>query len=210
MTKSMTQSAEQDHFIQQQILEQAVDWSMRLSQGELDEQDLAALAAWQQQSPLHLKAWQKMQQLQQTFEQLPTAVARPVLNQSSGSGWLKRSHYILLLATLAGLYLVYDLNQQQQWTADYRSGTAEFKQITLPDGGELRLDSASAIDVHYTEKSREIVLRKGQVWIKTAKDPQQRPFYVQTQYGQAQALGTEFAVELDQKQTWVKVEQGAD
>lgn len=199
----------QDQQQTQQILNEAADWCMRLSQGELSPQELQQLQIWQQQSSVHAKVWQKMQQLHHTFDQLPTEVARPILKQSISSSWRKRRHYMWVLAGLSLLYLGYSLNQQQQWTADYRTKVGEIEKIKLPDGGELYLDSASAIDLDYSAKQRNVVLRKGQIWIKTAKDQQQRPFFVQTQHGQMQALGTEFSVELDPKHSWVFVEQGA-
>ena len=193
----------------QQILAEAVDWSMRLSQDELSAQDLLELTAWQERSPLHGKAWQKIQQLNGTFAALPTELARPVLNQSTSTGWLKQRPLLYLLACVPVLYLANQLNQQQQWGADYRSPVGAQKSITLPDGGELYLDSGAAIDVNFDAEKREIVLRKGQIWVKTAKDPQQRPFFVQTKHGQAQALGTEFAVNLEAQQSWLMVEHGA-
>ncbi|WP_151810277.1 FecR family protein [Acinetobacter bereziniae] len=200
----------QDKQQTQQILNEAADWSMRLSQEELSPQQLEQLQAWQQQSSLHAKVWKKVQQLNHTFGQLPTEVARPILNQTKSFSSRKRSHYMWILLCLPLLCLLgYSLNQQQQWTAEYRTKVGEIEKIKLPDGGELYLDSASAIDLDYNDKQRNVVLKKGQIWIKTAKDQQHRPFYVRTQHGQMQALGTEFSVELDPQRSWVVVEQGA-
>lgn len=49
----------QDKQQTQQILNEAADWSMRLSQEELSPQQLEQLQAWQQQSSLHAKVWKK-------------------------------------------------------------------------------------------------------------------------------------------------------
>ena len=105
----------QDQQQTQQILNEAADWCMRLNQDELSPQELQQLQIWQQQSSVHAKVWQKMQQLHHTFDQLPTEVARPILEQSTSSSWKKRRHYMWVLAGLSLLYLGYSLNQQQQF-----------------------------------------------------------------------------------------------
>ena len=63
--------------------------------------------------------------------------------------------------------------------------------------------------MEYTGQKRNIVLRKGEIWIETHHDSQHRPFIVYTQQGQAQALGTKYLVKMDENHSYVAVVKGA-
>jgi transmembrane sensor len=77
--------------------------------------------------------------------------------------------------------------------ADVRSSEREWVSQTLPDGTRITLSGASAIDLHFDEKSRTVELLSGDIRVDVAKDAQ-RPFYVQTPLARIRALGTRFAV----------------
>lgn len=77
--------------------------------------------------------------------------------------------------------------------------------LTLPDGSRLTLNSASAVDLRFSELERRVLLRQGEVMIETAKDPIGRPFLVETEQGVARALGTRFSVRRDGSRSEVKV-----
>lgn len=77
--------------------------------------------------------------------------------------------------------------------ADVRSSEREWVSRTLPDGTQITLSGASAIDLHFDEKSRTVELLAGDIRVDVAKDAQ-RPFYVQTPLARIRALGTRFAV----------------
>jgi len=49
------------------IVEQASEWMMLHWGGELDADQRQAFAAWQHAHPEHRRAWQRLQQLQETF-----------------------------------------------------------------------------------------------------------------------------------------------
>lgn len=190
-----------------EILGQAVEWLIRIKQGSLTESEYQQLAEWQNRSRLHQKIWHKAIELEQKFQQLPPNIAMPVIQKQPLKSHL--NNWLLVLGILPTVYLIYWLNQQQQWTADYRSGTGEQTTVQLPDGGKIVLNTNSAIDVKYTAERRNITLRKGEIWIETHRDSQHRPFIVYTQQGQAQALGTKYLVKMDQNSSFVAVEKGA-
>ncbi|MCH7336699.1 FecR domain-containing protein [Acinetobacter sp. NIPH 2699] len=192
----------------QQILAQASAWLMRLQEKQLSPQELEQLQQWQQQSPLHQKIWQKALLLQTKFSDLPIDIALPVVQKVEHSSTQYYKKYLWLLAFLPLCSGLYFTSQQQQWFADYRSGTAERKSILLPDGGTILLNASSAIDVKYTKSQRTIILRKGEIWIETQHDQLNRPFFVTTQQGTAQALGTKYHVETMPDYSLVTVTQG--
>lgn len=99
--------------------------------------------------------------------------------------------------TLPSIFLRIVLVWKPLWLhmqADHISRIGEVVYISLPDGSELALNSNSAITLDFTENHRQIHLLKGEVFVKVFKDPQNRPFRVFSQHGQALALGTEFIV----------------
>ncbi|MCU4603458.1 FecR domain-containing protein [Acinetobacter ursingii] len=190
-----------------EILEQAAEWLMRMKQRALNEQERQQFEQWQNRSRLHQKIWHKAIELEQKFQQLPPNIVIPVIQKQALKSHL--NNWLLVLGLLPTVYLIYLFNQQQQWTADYRSGTGQQKTVPLSDGGKILLNANSAIDVEYTGQKRNIVLRKGEIWIETHHDSQHRPFIVYTQQGQAQALGTKYLVKMDENHSYVAVVKGA-
>lgn len=190
------------------ILEQAVDWLMRDQQQPLTADELEQLEQWRQQSAFHARAWNKVLELQGKFRTIPPHLAMPVLQDRHpvAASWKK---YLLVLGCLPVLWGIYYANQQQQWLADYRSTTGQRKTVHLPDGGQILMNANSAIDIDYSQKQRMVVLRKGEIWIETHHDRLNRPFYIKTRQGTAQALGTRYLVKMRPHIVLVAVEHGA-
>lgn len=192
----------------QQILEQAIEWLIRIQENELSSDELEQLRQWQLQSAVHQKVWEKALLLQTKFSDVPIDVVIPIVQKVSYSSKQYHKKYLWLLAFVPLCSSLYFTNQQMQWFADYRSGTGERKSITLPDGGIVLLNASSAIDVDYTNQQRTIRLRKGEIWIETRHDQLNRPFVVNTEQGSAQALGTKYLVKMVPEYSLVTVAQG--
>lgn len=64
------------------IVEQASEWLMLHWGGELDADQRKAFSNWQHAHPEHRRAWQRLQQLQETFGAVPAGCARAVLRDS--------------------------------------------------------------------------------------------------------------------------------
>ncbi|MCH4246257.1 MAG: FecR domain-containing protein [Acinetobacter populi] len=193
-----------------EIIKQASEWLVRLQEGDLSEEERQQLQQWQQQSTLHQRIWEKALQLQGKFSDLSVDVVRPVMDKMpQTNGHHSHKKYLWLLVIIPALSALYYGNEKQQWLADYRSSVGERKTIQLPDGGTIIMNARSAIDIKYSGQQRKIVLRKGEIWIETRHDALKRPFLVETSQGTAQALGTQYLVRLEPRQTFVAVNQGA-
>ena len=96
----------------------------------------------------------------------------------------------------------------QQWTADQRTAVGEQKNLQLPDGTQLLLNTQSAVDIAFNLHERRVMLLEGEVLISTAKDPGIRPFIVETPQGIARALGTRFCVRINGARSQVSVLEG--
>ena len=160
---------------------------------------------WLNESKHHQKAWQQIENLLGKFNQLPTNISAGILEKSE----LSRRELLTRLASVSAIapigWLSYQHLPWQTWQADYHTAIGESQKIALPDGGLLILNTNSAVDIIYDNKQRLVDLHQGEIIIHTAKDNSNRPFYVNTQHGSIQALGTQFLVRTDTKHSQVTV-----
>lgn len=94
-------------------------------------------------------------------------------------------------------------------SADHHTTIGEQRQLILADGGQLWLNTATAVDIRYQETGRNITLLDGEILIDTAPDALQRSFVVHTPQGSLRALGTRFAVQQQSSRVLLAVYQGA-
>lgn len=70
----------------------------------------------------------------------------------------------------------------------------EIRQLNLPDGSRVTLDTLSRVSVHYESATRLVRLEAGEALFEVAKDPL-RPFIVQAGNVRVRAVGTAFVVD---------------
>jgi transmembrane sensor len=85
-----------------------------------------------------------------------------------------------------------------------RTGVAETRIITLPDGSRVQLNARSAIAVDYAHDARRVSLLRGEAFFNVAPDAS-RPFSVSAGDGVVTALGTAFDVATEAGRTEVTV-----
>lgn len=198
-----------------QALQQAADWYAQLLEAEPQAEIHLRWRAWLEASEEHRHAWRYVQTVSQRFQPLSgglaSAAADTLLRPSTVMG---RRRVLKLTALFASGTLLSWLTYRHTplresllaASADYRSTTGEIKQLTLQDGTRLWLNTASAVDVRYDERRRQIILLSGDLLIDTARDS--RPFFVSSAQGQMQALGTRFSVEQQEGLTHLAVYNG--
>ncbi|QDQ88135.1 DUF4880 domain-containing protein [Alcaligenaceae bacterium SJ-26] len=182
-----------------EVIAAAADWLVRLREAP-SPADVEACTLWRQSHPHHELAWQRMAALGEqihdrtaSFGQLAGhALRHPQLGRPSRRQALK----VLATGGLVGLVIWqgYVHPARRRWVADYRTRPGEQRRIALADGGELLLNTASAVDIRYSGDQRLVVLQAGEVMIRTAPDRQNRPFVLQTRAGAITPVGTRFIV----------------
>lgn len=190
------------------IVEQASEWLMLHWGDDLDAEKRQAFVLWQQAHPEHQRAWQRLQQLQQTFGSVPVGCARAVLRDSPDPQ--RRAALKMLGVLLVAGGSGYLLQNQVAWRAtfaEHRTATGEIRHMTLGDGTRLDLNSDSAVDLRFTAQERRIKLIKGEVLLTSGHDPI-RPLIVETASGDVQALGTRFSVREMDDGTRVELYEG--
>ncbi|WP_411380663.1 FecR domain-containing protein [Pseudomonas sp. MPB26] len=198
--------------IDPQILGEAADWMVQLQSGSATDDDRRSIAQWQGRSAQHALAWQRAQAILEDFDSVPAAIAGDTLKRIGRKKSLGRRQALgLLLLAGPASWLAYRQKPWQPWTADQHTAVGEQRNVTLPDGTHLLVNTASSLNIAFTDQVRRIDLLQGEVMVTTAKDPAptHRPFIVQTRHGTARALGTHFSVRVDEQNSRVAVLEGA-
>ena len=216
---------------QEPVLAAAAAWMVRRQDGLTAEED-AELQAWLDADPSHGEALEELEQVwdrmddvpQQEVEKLKAGLqdAAPVLAPSttSGPGWLERlgrwarmpqtAFATLLVAVAAGWY-----GWQYHWpvyTQDVVTARGEQREIALPDGSTLWLDTATQAEIAFYHQRRMVRLREGQAQFQVQADTQ-RPFDVAAGDTRVTVVGTRFSVRhtttgMHSGDVGVQVEQG--
>lgn len=197
-------------------LQQAAHWYAQLQASNADAATQTAWRAWYEQGDMQRQAWQYVERIGQRFAPLRDDGdgALQALERARSNGHSRRQ-VLRAFSVLGGGALLGWATWQgtplsgvlMAWRADYRSGIGEIRQIALADGTRVWLNGTSALDTDYRGGSRQLRLLRGEVLIDTASDS--RPFFVDTEQGRLQALGTNFSVQLLDGQTRLNVFEGA-
>lgn len=198
----------------QEMLHAAMEWQVILWSGEVSPQEQCDFERWLQSNSQHSLVWQKVQQLNYQLGQVPDQLANRVLRQTAGVDHSRR--LVLGLGVVASLgVLGFGVGQTPQWqiaTADYRTARGERRNLTLPDGTQLLLNTASSVDVQFSASSRRLILQRGEIQIVTGADSGSgsiRPFCVETAAGVVRPIGTQFTVRQLDQNVQVQVSEGA-
>lgn len=190
-------------------LEAAARWYVDLRSDSPNEALREAHRHWLERDPRHLQAWERLGRLQGRLEQISPAVARSTLAAARAKRRDVLKVLSLLIASGAAGTLAWNTTALPTLMADQRTGTGERRRIRLDDGTQLHLNTATAVDIHYSASLREVRLLSGEILIQTARDANARPFIVHTPEGSIRALGTRFVVRHDGEYTTVSVQEHA-
>lgn len=189
----------------------AAQWLVRLRDGALSAAEQQQFDAWRTSHPDHLEAWRRAELVCQAM-----AIVPPALRQHQGERRRAVKHLAVLIAcTAPPLWLASQSAVWQSWRAGVSTATGEIRQVLLPDGTQLALNTATAIDVAFDDATRLIVLHAGEIHLRSAPDPARvaRPLLVRSASGSVRAIGTRFSVReeggLFSPRTQVCVMQGA-
>lgn len=199
------------------VLQEAADWYVRLSDAPHDAAQHEAWRQWLHSQPLHSLAWEKINSVGQRFaglgEQSDSVSMASGLRRAAAPGRRRAMSTLACLLTAGvGGWLVWRYPPVQDrllaWQADNQTGVGEIRELRLPDGSLLWLNTASAVDFVMNGDQRLLTLHQGEVVVETAHDSA-RPFLVATRFGTMQALGTVFLVRKEAESAHLAVLEGA-
>lgn len=196
--------------IDPKIAGEAAEWLARLHSGHFSEADRQACERWRQRSTEHDRAWSRGQAVLGKLAELPPGLGRAAADAGISRRASLRVLTGLIVAVPAG-WLAWRAAPWQTWSADYTTRSGERRQVALPDGSVLLLNTATAVDLDYTDEQRLVLLREGEILMRTAQAARRdtRPLIVRTAEGRVQALGTYFNVRQLEAHSRVAVIEGA-
>lgn len=194
-----------------EVAQQAAEWLTVLMQEDVSAEEKREWLAWRQAHGDHERAWQHIERVSGNFRNLDAQAGRSALGRKhvTRRTSLKTLAWLLFIGATGWTGL--KTTPVRAVLADLSTGVGTRRETTLADGSLLQLNSNSAVNIRYTSTQRLLQLVKGELFVATAAEQGSayRPFLVDTEHGEAWALGTRYAVRLDGDATVVAVEEGA-
>ncbi|MBF5057726.1 FecR family protein [Alcanivorax sp. 521-1] len=134
------------HGLEPGRLEAALEWQVTLWSGEMDDAGHRDWAAWLAEHPGNQRAWAEVERLAGRLGELPSDVARHSLKRSRR---FSRRQALTLFGLAGAGALVARGGWVERAVADCRSGPGEQRDLTLPDGSSLKLNTASAVNLAF-------------------------------------------------------------
>jgi transmembrane sensor len=198
------------------LLEEAMDWFLRLREPSREKSDERAFAAWIGRSPLHQRAWERACHTWEVMGEtsqvnMPVWQAPRRMPSARPRGFGKRRAIGIGLAALAAclVAIVAGPTVVIRTQADYTTATAQTRRITLEDGSTVDLSAASAVAVDFSGNTRRVRLLSGEAFFDVRPDTA-RPFTVNAG-GELDitVVGTAFDVNLTPEMATVQLAHGA-
>lgn len=191
---------------------QAITWCVRLTSGEITQEELREFERWRQASPEHEVALTQARQLWLSVGNrldthdftLVSAVPTPVEPRRSR---LRRAMRPMAAAAVVVLAVSAVFQWQADWRYQYATQGGEQKTVQLSDGSHAWLNTGTALNVDMRDGQRFVRLARGEAFFDVTHD-EARPFIVDTGGSRVRVLGTAFAVQRDGDDTVVTVQRG--
>ena len=197
------------------VRDEAAQWFVRLQDAELSATERQQFEAWRKEHPQHQYEFDVLQGVWSATDLLPKArlqalcaapaehpKRRPILRYAVAA-----SVVAVALGLGLGLESLSGLNHPKPYSAEFSTRLGEHRQVALPDGSVMDLNSRSVVAVHYENGRRGVELKQGEAMFSVEHDTR-RPFVVAAGAGQVTVTGTRFDVRRDDDQTRVVVEAG--
>lgn len=180
----------------------ALDWLIRRKDGR-DPATEARFQEWLAASALHAQAYARWENDWTMLDAVPMTAraqwraeqARPAAGRLAR---LPRRPWRLAGAALAACAAAAVIGfiampAAPEYQGRYATAPGEQRDVTLPDGSQLTLDTATRVDVIYTRGRRQVLMAEGQAMFKVQGDAH-RPFDVLTGDVRVTVVGTRFSV----------------
>ncbi|MET0535651.1 MAG: FecR family protein [Steroidobacter sp.] len=212
------------------VREEASEWLVRFSEGEVDADARAEFTRWLRTSPEHVWAYLRVSAFWHDAELIDKATRGDIdalveralsennvvslrasadrsdvlptpVPSAPGRSWMIAA--ALLVACVGAILAVLQFDGRHT----YVTGIGELRTVTLSDGSRVELNARSSIKVRFDDAHRYVDLLEGQALFSVAKDAA-RPFIVRSGATSVKAVGTQFDVNRKPTGTVVTVFEG--
>lgn len=209
--------------------DQAIDWAILLADDPHNSEQVEQFNLWLAANPLHQQAWMRTQTVYAGLDKVqhlhyrsslhmapsssPRATQHAVLDHGFMQHLVAKLHHLLSIKVLGGgaivacLFIVALPSIKMALSADFRTGTNQLQTHQLEDGSKIFLAPETAVDIHFSDKTRTVNLLKGKVFFEVQSNPA-RPFQVNTTTARVTVLGTAFDVDNLGSETVISVAHG--
>ncbi|WP_194789860.1 FecR domain-containing protein [Pseudomonas sp. UFMG81] len=191
-------------------VDQAIEWLVKLrydSPGPRTEQQFQR---WLASHPQHAEAWQRVSSLGDELASLPAELSRRTLAGSERQRMSRRDHLkllsVLAITGTAG-WIAREPLGLPALMADNRTATGERRELLGNDGSQIRLNTASAIDLRYSADLRRLTLLRGEVSL-DANANDNRPFSIDTRVGPLSTQGAQLLLRENAQGLLLAVRRG--
>lgn len=194
-----------------EALRQAAEWFATLHASDAG---AAAHARWQQwlaADPAHSAAWDRIEAVNRRFGALP---AEPTLSALRAPGGRRAAaKKLLALFAVGGIAAAASRGESRDYlaalAAGERTAVGERRRLALADGSEVWINTDSALDVDIAADRRRLVLYRGEILLRSSRDPVGRRFLVDVPDGRLHASASRFGVRRESGSTSLAVFDGA-
>lgn len=182
------------------LVDQALDWVVRLKTGEPTRADVDALQRWRLQSPAHEEAFKTAARIFRAAgtaaQELAAEAAAPtVLPQRSPHKVLARRAFLGGAIAAAGYMVVRPplglWPSIQEMSADYRTGKGEQRKIAVAPDVSLELNTQTSIALRAVRDETQVELISGEASVAAARSGSS-PFVMLAAKGRVTATRAEF------------------
>ena len=183
------------------IRREAADWAARLGAGA-DEGMRADFRRWHQADRRNAEAYDRIAEIWSNAGRLSPAPPAPAASERNHRFGQRRLSFALAASIVAAVALLAVLALSGNWLPGSRlaakplfaSAVGEIREIELPDGSRLILDSDSRVELSFSASERRLALQRGRARFTVAHES--RPFIVAAASSEIVATGTMFDVSL--------------
>jgi transmembrane sensor len=186
-----------------EVADQAVEWATRIDAGSIDRDTDVVLRQWLVGDSRRCGALLRAEAAL-SFLDRGRALAGVIQKPEPRRIWIRRKFLFAGVALAAGIVGAVILMVSP---SHYGTAVGETRELPLPDGSLVAINTESAIEVAIHPTMREVTLTRGEAWFKVAHD-KTRPFIVSAGRIRVRALGTAFSVRRHDDGAEVQVTEG--
>jgi transmembrane sensor len=196
------------------VRERAAAWCVRLGSDEADDADWLAFETWLAENPVHLQAYEAVEQLWSDLDALkPVAAAPQAAPQAAGElaatvipltprprptrrppAWMGAvAASLLAIIVIGGTFGGVSYWAGRPKTEAFDTAMGQRRVVTLADGTHITLNGDSHLTATLGRHERRVVMASAEAVFDVAKDPD-RPFFIEAGDREIRVVGTEFNV----------------
>ncbi|MCX2886971.1 FecR domain-containing protein [Pseudomonas sp. DCB_BI] len=192
-------------------VDQAIDWLVKLRFDRPCPRTQQQFQQWLASHPHNPLAWHRVSMLGDELAGLPKDLSRRTLDGSQQQQSSRRSHLKLLALLTVGGSLGLAAREPlglPELLADSSTATGERRQLQGSDGSRIQLNTASAIDLHYSSAQRRLELVHGEVSLESNPNDN-RPFLIETRVGPLATVDGQLLLRENSQGLLLAVRRGA-